>query len=85
MLEPAGIMIDQQLGEAAISDGCKELCTTLVNATYEPPQNSLFEGNLFWKVLNGVRSRNEARVVRDISPWLIPSAELLFMRGFSEL
>lgn len=85
VLEPAGIIMDQQLGEEAISDGCKQLCTTLVNAKYEPPQNSLFEGNLFWKVLNGVRSRNEPRVVRDISPWLIPSAELLFMRGFPEL
>lgn len=57
----------------------------LVDAKYEPPKNSLFEGNLFWKVLNAVRSRNEPRVVRDISPLLIPSAELLFMRGFSKL
>ena len=85
VLEPAGIIMDQQLGEAAISDDCKQLCTILVDATYEPPENSLFENNLFWKVLNGVRRRNEPRVVRDISPLLVPSAELLFMRGFSEL
>lgn len=81
VLEPAGIFMDYQLGEAAISDGCKQLCTTLANATYEPPKGSLFEGDLFWKVLNAVRSRNEARVVRDISPLLIPSAELLCMHG----
>lgn len=85
VLEPAGIIMDQQLGEATISNGCKQLCTILVDATYKPPQNSLFEGDFFWKVLNGVRSRNEPRVVRDISPWLIPSVELLFMRGFSNL
>lgn len=85
ILRPAGIIMDQQLGETAISDDSKQLCTILVDAKYEPPKNSLFEGNLFWKVLNGVRSRNEPRVVRDISPWLIPSAELLFMNGVSEL
>ncbi|KAL9130099.1 MAG: hypothetical protein Q9217_001615 [Psora testacea] len=85
VLEPARIIMDQQLDEAAISDDCKQLCTTLVDAKYDPPRNSLFEGNLFWKVLNGVRSRNEPRVVRDISPLLIPSVELLFMRGISEL
>lgn len=85
VLEPAGIIMDQQFGEATISNGCKQLCTILVDATYDPPQNSPFEGDLFWKVLNGVRSRNAARVMRDISTWLIPSAELLFMRGFSNL
>lgn len=85
VLKPAGIIMDQQLGEAAISDNCKQLCTILVDAKYELPKNSVFEGNLFWKVLNAVRNRNEPRVVRDISPWLIPSAELLFMRGLSKL
>lgn len=30
-------------------------------------------------------SRNEPRVVKDISPWLTPSAELLFMHGVSGL
>lgn len=83
ILEPAGIILSQQFGETAISDNCKQLCVHLIDAKYEAPKNSLFEENIFWKVLEGVRSRNEARVVRDILPWLIPSAELLFMRGFS--
>lgn len=81
ILEPAGIMMYQEEGEAAISDDSEKLCTTLVQATYEPPQNSLFEGDLYMKVINCVRSRNEARIVRDVSPWLVPSAELLFMSG----
>lgn len=85
VLKPAGIIMDLQLGEAAISDESKQLCITLIDAKYEPPKNSLFEENLFWKVTNGVRSRNEPRVVRDIVPWLTPSAELLFMRGVLEL
>lgn len=85
VLEPAGIILDQQLGEADISDDCKQLCATLADAQYEPPSNSLFEKDLFWKVLNRVRSRSESRVVRDISPLLIPSVEVLFMRGISNL
>lgn len=85
ILIPAGIIMDQQSGESVISDDSKQLCTILINAVYEPPENSLFEMDLFWKVLNGVRNRNEARVVRDISSQLIPSAELLFMRGLLEL
>ena len=49
ILEPAGIIMDQLLGEAAISNGCKQVCTILVDATYEPPENSLFEGDLFFE------------------------------------
>ncbi|KAL9103963.1 MAG: hypothetical protein Q9163_001025 [Psora crenata] len=68
-----------------ITDDCKQLCTTLADAQYEPPKDSLFEGDLFWKILDRVRSKNEPRVVRDISPLLIPSAELLSMRGLLEI
>lgn len=84
ILTSANIIMDHQLGEAAISNDCKQLCATLVDATYEPPENSLFQEDLFWRVLNNVRSRNEARVVRDVSPYIVPSAELLFLRGALE-
>lgn len=84
VVQSTGIIIDYQLDEAAISDECKQLCTTLANAT-DLPKDSLFAGDSFWKVLNAVRSRNEPRVVRDISSVLIPSAEVHSMRGFLEL
>ena len=86
VLVPAGIIMNQQLGETTtILDSCKQLCNILISAHYKPPEHSLFEGDLFWRVLNSVSSRNEARVVRDISPYIAPSAELLFLRGASEL
>ncbi len=81
VLAPAGIILDQQSGEAAISADCKELCATLIHARYDPPEKSLFEGDLFWKVMNSIRSRNEPRVVRDIWPYIVPSAEHLELRG----
>ena len=86
ILANAGIqMYVHEVGETAISDDCKELCTTLLEADYEPPENSLFHGDFFWVTLNRVRSRNEARVVRDITPYIVPSAEHLITRGASGL
>ena len=85
ILTPAGIILDQQFGEATILDDCKQLCTILLDAKYEPPEHSLFQGDLFWKTLNGLRSRSEARVMRDVTPYIVPSAELLFIHGASEL
>ena len=85
VLAPAGIILDQQVGEATISNDCKQLCATLVGANYEPPEHSLFQDDLFQRVLNSVRSRNEKRVMRDIMPCIAPSAELLFLRGASKL
>ena len=84
VLAPAGIILDQQLGEAAVSADCKEMCASLTNANYEPPKDSLFDGDLFWKVMNSIRSRNEPRVVRDISQYVTPSAEHLELRGLLE-
>lgn len=80
ILRPAEIIMDQQLGEAAISDDSKRHSS---RCQIRAPQEFSFEWDLFWKVLNSVSSRNEPRVVRDISPWLTPSAELLFMHCVS--
>ena len=85
VLEPVGIFLDQQIGEAAIGPGARELYQTLLKATYEIPKNSLFEGDLFWKVINGIRNEGEGRVVRDLQPYVIPSAENLSFRGLSKV
>ncbi|KAI9780731.1 MAG: hypothetical protein M1816_002684 [Peltula sp. TS41687] len=85
VLEKAGIFMHQHLGQATISDTCKQLCATLLAGRYEGPKHSLFQGNLLGRILARVRSRNEARVLRDITPSLVPSAELLFIRGASHL
>ncbi|KAI9779374.1 MAG: hypothetical protein M1816_003601 [Peltula sp. TS41687] len=85
VLEKAGIFMHQHLGQATISDTCKMVCATLLAGRYEGPKHSLFQGNLLGRILARVRSRNEARVLRDITPSLVPSAELLFIRGASHL
>lgn len=85
VLAKAGIKMYYHPGETTISDNCKKLCTTLLEADYDPPEDSLFHGDIFWMTLDRVRSRNEARVVRDITPYIVPSAEHLFTRGASGL
>jgi len=84
-LAKAGILMYEHLGHATISDTSKELCTTLLDADYEPPEHTLFQGDSFWITLDRVRSRSEARVVRDITPYIVPSAEILCTRGISGL
>lgn len=85
ILKPAGIILDHQLGDAAVGEDAKELCKTLLDTIYEPPLNSLFEGDLFFKVINGIRNEGEGRVVRDLQADLVPSAEILSFRGLSEV
>jgi len=84
-LAKAGIFMYQHLGQAIISDTCKELCATLLNGQYETPKYSLFKEEFFWMTLERVRSNNEARVLRDITPSIVPSAELLYICGASNL
>ena len=69
VLAKAGIKMYYHPGETTISDSCKKLCTTLLEADYDPPEDSLFHGDFFWMTLDRVRSRNEARLVRDITPY----------------
>ena len=85
ILNPAGIYLAQQRGEAAIGQSGKKLCKDLLSATYDPPPYSLFEGELFWKTLESVRNENEARIVRDVQPNIIPSPEILSLRGLSKI
>lgn len=85
ILEPAGMILAQQRGETAIGDHARKLCNDLLEATYKIPSNSHFEGDLFWNIMESVRNEGEGRVVRDIQPNLVPSAEILSFRGLSEI
>ena len=80
VLAKAGIFMHQHLSQAPISNTCQELCATLLDGEYELPEHSLFEDGMFWTTMESVRRRNEARVVRDITPLIVPSPELLYAR-----
>lgn len=84
ILASAGIYMDDD-DEVVATDASKILCQTLLDIEQKVPQDSLFNDVLFRRICQRVRNRNEARVIRDLSPLLVPSAEILFVRGATHL
>jgi len=84
LLTSAGIYMDDD-DKVATTKECKALCQTLLNADQTVPHDSLFNDDLFKRVCQRVRNKNEARVIRDLSPLLVPSAEILYLRGATNL
>lgn len=80
-----GIIMEEQKGMALVSEESKELCDELLLLEYEELEFTPFPLSKFLSVLDRVRLRNEYRVFRDITPLLVPSAELLFMCGQADL
>jgi hypothetical protein len=71
-----------ELGTTATS---KSLCRTFLETEQTFPDDSLFRDDLFEETCEMVRNKNEARVVRDISPLIVPSAEILAIRDAKHL
>ena len=59
----------------------QELCDEYLKGSRKVVKSSIFSSKEFSQVLDRVRSLNEARIQRDIMPWVVPSAEILFFRG----
>ena len=68
-----------------ITDADQSLCQKLLNKVQTIPQDSLFRDDLFEQTCDKARTRNEARVVEDISPLIAPSAETLTTYGATAL
>ena len=75
----------QQRGKTTIQECAEELYKSLLHSTYESPPSSLFENELYWKTLEIVYNQNKGRVIRDIQPYIVPSAEILALRGCLEI
>ena len=84
LLVSAGIYMDDD-DEVAPHQGCKSMCQTLLQTDQVVPQDSLFNDSLIKRVCQRVRNKNEARVTRDLTPLLVPSAEILYLRGATDL
>jgi hypothetical protein len=71
--------------ELGITDESKRLCRNLLEAKQSVPQDTIFRDDLFDETCESVRARNEAMVVRDISPLICPSAQVLRIYGAKHL
>ncbi len=63
----------------------KNLCRIFLETEQTFPEDSLFHDDLFEETCEMVRNKKEARVVRDILPLIVPSAEILAIRGAKHL
>ncbi|KAK5344351.1 hypothetical protein LTR61_011878, partial [Exophiala xenobiotica] len=59
----------------------KRLCEQLLDAQPTVPQDTMFSDEYFEETCEAIRNKNEARVIRDISLLIVPSAEALAIRG----
>lgn len=64
-----------------IEDDSKRLCDVLINSEQPVPKPSLFDDDIFAKVCGNLLNKNEARVLRDISQLIVPSAEQSALRA----
>ncbi|CAG9946055.1 unnamed protein product [Clonostachys rosea f. rosea IK726] len=67
------------------SDLAKKTSFTLLSAEQATPNESVFRDDLFEQTCRSVEDRNEARVLRDITPLVVPSAEILAIYGSTSL
>ncbi|KAF4547338.1 Hypothetical protein D9617_46g064380 [Elsinoe fawcettii] len=84
-MERAGLIMNEFQMQARAADDSRELCTRLLSTEYPFPDGPLLQEEKLMKILGRVRLCNEARVVRDVTPLLVPSPELLALDGHTEL
>lgn len=71
--------------EQGITDASKKINQSLLQRQQTLPKDTLFSDYLFEETCEAIRNRNEARVIRDISPLIVPSAENFAIRGYTSL
>lgn len=69
----------------AITQTSKASYLHLLDAKQTIPKDSLFCDKLVKETCEMIRNKNEARVIRDVSPFIVPSAEVLAARGVEPL
>ena len=58
---------------------------TLLSSDQTIPTDSLFRDDVFEATCRSVQDRNESRIIRSISPYIVPSAEHLAIMGATNL
>ncbi|KEF50788.1 uncharacterized protein A1O9_13162, partial [Exophiala aquamarina CBS 119918] len=80
-----GLHMEVLKGRRLVSEGSKTLCQQLLQAQHERPAYSSYPLAEFLSVQDRVRTRNESKIFRDLTPLLVPSPELLFVSGHQAL
>ncbi|KAJ4276392.1 hypothetical protein NW764_009857 [Fusarium oxysporum] len=68
-----------------ITENSNTFCRTLLENEQETQTGTLFQDALFKSTCDNFRKKSEAKLIRDMTPLIVPSAEILFLRGASRL
>lgn len=71
--------------EGGVVDTSKRLCRALLEVPQGVPHDTLFRDDVFERTCENISNRNEARVLRDITCLIVPSAETLATYGATNL
>ena len=82
-LEQKGCYMDES--KLSITDMSRDLCRILLEKEQNIPRDTLFRDDLFKETCVSIRRRNEAMIVRDITPLICPSAQVLRIYGAQHL
>ncbi|EON96493.1 hypothetical protein UCRPA7_8012 [Phaeoacremonium minimum UCRPA7] len=66
-----------ETSEEGIAEESKQLYRDLLEGDHHFPQGTIFDGDVFERAYKNFHSKNEARIIQDISRLLVPSAETL--------
>ncbi|KAI1130518.1 hypothetical protein F5Y10DRAFT_235414 [Nemania abortiva] len=83
LLETKGSFMDKS--DLGIANESKKICELLLRTVQKNHQDSLFRSDIFESTCRNVEDRNEARVIRDITPLIVPPAEILCAYGAKHL
>ncbi|KAI0147791.1 hypothetical protein GGR57DRAFT_475859 [Xylariaceae sp. FL1272] len=83
LLETRGCVMKKS--DQGITSESKATYMALLTSVQAIPAESLFQDALFEATCQSVHNRNEARILRDISPLIVPSAEVLAIYGSTAL
>ncbi|KAI0388275.1 hypothetical protein F5Y17DRAFT_453438 [Xylariaceae sp. FL0594] len=83
LLATKGSFMDKS--DLGITEASKKTCYALLSTEQAILNESLFRDDRFEQTCRMVEDRNEARVIRDITPLIVPSAEVLATYGATGL
>ena len=83
LLERKGsLMKESKLG---VTGASLIMCKTLLDSEQTVPEDSMFRDDLFGATCDKIQDKNEARVIRSITPYIVPSVEDLETLGATHL
>ena len=81
-IQGSSYMRDHKLG---VRDECKKLCEKLLQTKQPVPRDTIFRDDVFKITCDKLRGKNEARIIKDLTPLLVPSIEPFATLGAEHL